>query len=94
MPSSDDLAVDAGRDDAVDGERLRDVLEAPLAERLQHERALDALRGHRAHHDVAALRGAGEARRDVGGGAGRGERPALRRRPAQLGGARPAPGRY
>ncbi len=39
------------------------------------------------HHDVAPFGGAGEARRYVGGGPGRGEGPVLGVRAAQLGGA-------
>src|SRR5881396_491881 len=44
-PTLDDLLVDAGRDDAVDVDRLRDVLERLLADALQHERRADASSG-------------------------------------------------
>src|SRR4029453_15035751 len=50
--SDPDAAVDAGRDDAIDGERLGDVLEALLTQRLEDEPGLDALCRHRAYDDV------------------------------------------
>src|SRR5262245_31794564 len=81
----DDLLVDPGRDDAIDVDRLRDGLERLLPEALQDERRADA-RGRRwADDDLAALRRAREACRDVGGGAGRREGPPLPRPGAQLG---------
>src|SRR5262245_38499417 len=80
-----DLLVDTGRDDAVDMDRLRDVLERLLAEALEHERRADASRGGLADDDLTALGRAREARRDVGGGAGGREGPALPSPGTQLG---------
>src|SRR5262244_3386400 len=82
---SHDLFVDPGRDDAEDVDRLRDVLERALARALEHELRLDALGGGGAHHDLTGLGRAGEARRDVGGGPGGREGPALAAGPADLG---------
>src|SRR2546426_9073557 len=92
-PTLDDLLVDAGRDDAVDVDRLRDVLERLLADALQHERRADASSGDGADDDLAALGRAGEARRDVGGGASGGKRPPLPRPGARVGRAVPRPAR-
>src|SRR5262249_44178441 len=80
-----DLLVDTGRDDAVDVDRPRDVLERLLAEALQDERRADASGGGRADDDLTALGRARETRRDVGGGTGRREGPPLPRPGAQLG---------
>src|SRR5438477_11283348 len=84
---SDDLLVYPGRNDAIDADRLRDVLEHLLAEALEHEVLPDPLGGGRPHDDVAALGERGEARRDVRGGAARGEGPPLARPAPELGGA-------
>src|SRR5882724_13212339 len=86
-PTLDDLLVDAGRDEAVDEDRLRDVLERLLAEALQHERRADASGGDGADDDLTALGRAGEARRDVGGGASGRKGPPLPSPGAELGGA-------
>ena len=67
--------------------RLGDVLERPLTETLEHEVGADPLGGGGAHDDLAALGRAGEPRRHVGGRPGGGERPALPRAGAELGGA-------
>src|SRR5881397_4233513 len=85
--TSDDLLVDAGRDHAVDVNRLGDVLERLLAETFEDEVAADPLGRRGADHDLAALGRAGEARGHVGRGTGGGERPALARAGAELGGA-------
>src|SRR5437868_2307007 len=76
-PGSDDLLVDAGRDDAVDVDRLRDVLEGLRAQTLENEVLPDAFGCGRTDNDVTALRERREARRDVRRRAARGERPAL-----------------
>src|SRR6185369_13722532 len=55
--TSHDLFVDPGRDDAKDVDGLRDVLERPIAQALQHELPLDALGRGGAHDDLARLRG-------------------------------------
>src|SRR4030095_3126041 len=87
----DDLLVDTGRNDAVDMDRLRDVLERLLAETLddaqragRHARGR-AAGGGRAAADPAARRGPREARRDIRGGAGGREGPPLARAGAELG---------
>src|SRR5262245_37914827 len=85
VANRDDLLVDPRRDDAVDVDRLRDVLERLLAEALEHERRANARGGSPADDDLAALRRAREARRDVGGGAGGREGPPLGRAGAELG---------
>src|SRR2546427_4034458 len=59
-----DLLVDARRDDAVDVDRLRDVLEGLLPEALEDEVVAHALGRRRAHDDLPALRRPGEARGD------------------------------
>src|SRR2546426_10647327 len=92
-PTLDDLLVDAGRDDAVDVDRLRDVLERLLADALQHERRADASSGDGADDDLAALGRAGEARRDVGGGASGGKRAPPPRPRGGGGGGGPRPPR-
>src|SRR5205809_210231 len=83
----DDLFVDAGWDDAVDVDRLRDVLEGLLPDALEDEVMTDALGRRRAHDDLPTLRRPGEARGDVRRGARRREGPPLRRAHAELGGA-------
>src|SRR3989454_10269648 len=83
----EDLYVDAGWDDAVDVDRLRDVLEGLLPEALEHEVVADALGRRGAHDDLPALRRPGEARGDVRRGARRREGPPLRGSRAELGGA-------
>src|SRR5438034_5108371 len=82
-----DLLVDARRDDAVDVDRLRDVLEGLLPEALEDEVVAHALGRRRAHDDLPTLRRPGEARGDVRRGARRREGPPLRRAHAELGGA-------
>src|SRR5437899_4096481 len=81
----DDLLVDARRDHTVDVDRLGDVLERLLAEALEDEVDADACGGGGAHDDLAALRRAREARRDIGRGPGRRECPPLPRSGAELG---------
>src|SRR6266404_4738687 len=83
----DDLLVDAGRDHAIDVNRLGDVLERPLAETLEHEVGADPLGGGGADDDLTALRRTGELRRNVRRRPGGGEGPALPRPGAELGGA-------
>jgi hypothetical protein len=85
--TADDLFVHPRRDDAVDVDGLRDVLEAARARALQHELRLDPLGRGGAHHDLAGLRGAGKAGGQVGGGTRGRERPALAAAAADLGGA-------
>src|SRR5919197_2418111 len=83
----DDLFVDTGWDDAVDVDRLRDVLEGLLPETLENKVVANTLGRRRAHDDLPALRRPGEARCDVRRGARRREGPPLRRTQAELGGA-------
>src|SRR5207249_10224656 len=85
-----DLLVDARRDDAVDVDRLRDVLEGLLPEALEDEVVAHALGRRRAHDDLPALRRPGEARGDVRRGPPRRACPPLRRPGAEPGGS-PAP---
>src|SRR3989454_9846751 len=82
----EDLFVDAGWDDAVDVDRLRDVLEGLLPDALEDEVMTDALGRRRAHDDLPTLRRPGEARGDVRRRARRREGPPLRRAHAELGG--------
>src|SRR5213083_2454096 len=57
----DDLFVDAGWDDAVDVDRLRDDLEGLLPDALEDEVMTDALGRRRAHDDLTTLRRPGDA---------------------------------
>src|SRR5216117_604979 len=80
----DDLLVGAGWDDAIDVDRLRDILEGLLAEALEDEVVADAFGRRRAHDDLPALRRPGEARGDVRRDARRREGPPLRRARPEL----------